>query len=179
MDVSRRLVSLLKVQVGALSKVLHSSQSIKFVPLRQSVDKLIRTVAGLDENAEQAMNKMEAAFADVVTAYEKLSNLVDYRNKNIVDSSTMTDQDASSSEELMKDIQDLETELEEAQVAHNEEMEFQKLEFERQLRTLRERVEHEENSRKKLQEELQTIHVSFYKTSFHYYYYYYWIISDC
>ena len=175
MDVSRRLVSLLKVQVGALSKVLHSSQSSKFIPLRQSLDKLIRTVAGLDENAEQAMNKMETAFADVVAAYEKLSNLVDYRNKTVTDSSTMTDQDASSSEELMKDIQDLENELEDAQVAHNEEIEAQKLEFERQLRALRERVEHEENSKKKLQEELQTIHVSLKMI----YFIVYLMISDC
>ncbi|KAE9555478.1 hypothetical protein FO519_001333 [Halicephalobus sp. NKZ332] len=160
LDVSKRLVSLLKVQVGALSKVLHSSQSTKFIPLRQSVDKLIRTVAGLDENAEQAMNSMETAFSDVVSAYEKLSNLVDYRNGNLMDSSTMTDQVASSSEDLMKDIQDLESELEEVQVAHNEEIEAQRLEFERQLRTLRERVEHEENNKKKLQEELQTIYTA-------------------
>lgn len=151
---------MLKIQVGALSKVLHSSQSSKFVPLRQNIDKLIRTVAGLDENTEQTMDKMEVAFNDVVAAYERLSNLIDYRNKDINEAGTMTDPTTLLSDDLIRDISDLENELEEVHLAHNEELETNKLEFERQLRTLRERIELEENSKKKLQEELQTIHVS-------------------
>lgn len=81
-------MALLKVQVGALSKVLHCSSNTKFSSLRQSVDSLIRTVAGLDENAEQAMTKMESAFEDVVIAYEKLSSLLDYRQPSTVDEGT-------------------------------------------------------------------------------------------
>jgi hypothetical protein len=162
LDVSKRLVSLLKVQVGALSKVLHSSQSSKFTQLRQTVDKLIRIVAGLDENIEQPIDKMETAFAEVVSAYEKLSALIDYRTTDFRDSGTMTEVEApgTSTEDLLHEIQDLENELEDVQMNHNDEIEAQKLEFERQLRALKERVEHEETGRKKLQEELQTIYVS-------------------
>uniref|UniRef100_A0AC35G4X1 Uncharacterized protein n=1 Tax=Panagrolaimus sp. PS1159 TaxID=55785 RepID=A0AC35G4X1_9BILA len=162
LDVSKRLVSLLKVQVGALSKVLHSSQSSKFTQLRQTVDKLIRIVAGLDENIEQPIDKMETAFAEVVSAYEKLSALIDYRTTDFRDSGTMTEVEApgTSTEDLLREIQDLENELEDVQMNHNDEIEAQKLEFERQLRALKERVEHEETGRKKLQEELQTIYVS-------------------
>uniref|UniRef100_A0A7E4W4K0 PACT_coil_coil domain-containing protein n=1 Tax=Panagrellus redivivus TaxID=6233 RepID=A0A7E4W4K0_PANRE len=173
-DVSRRLVSLLKVQVGALSKVLHSSQSSKFTVLRPSVDKLIRTVANLDENAEQAIDKMENAFADVVAAYERLSSLIDYRRKDQIEAGTMTDAVetaavASSStetadgfvdEDLIREIHVLEGELEDIQLVHSDEMESQKLDFERQLRALKERVEYEEASRRKLQEELQTLNSS-------------------
>uniref|UniRef100_A0AC34QTP1 PH domain-containing protein n=1 Tax=Panagrolaimus sp. JU765 TaxID=591449 RepID=A0AC34QTP1_9BILA len=155
LEVSRWLVSLLKVQVGALSKVLHSSQSPKFDSLRQIVDKLIRTVAVLDENKEQTMNRMETAFDDVVAAYEKLANLIDYRGQDLIYSKSH--QLASSSEDLLKDIQDLEGELEEVQAVHNEEMEAFKIEFERQIKTLKERLGHEESSRKKLQEELSLI----------------------
>lgn len=161
LDVSRRLVSLLKVQVGALSKVLHSSQSAKFALLRHSVDKLIRVVASLDENAEQAIDKMETAFAEVVAAYEKLSSLIDYRSYDSRDTATMTETPGTSAtDDLLREIQDLENELEDSHLAHNEEIEGQKLEFERQLRHLKERVEHEENGKKRLQEELHTIHVS-------------------
>uniref|UniRef100_A0A914YWD5 Uncharacterized protein n=1 Tax=Panagrolaimus superbus TaxID=310955 RepID=A0A914YWD5_9BILA len=163
LDVSRRLVSLLKVQVGALSKVLHSSQSSKFALLRHSVDKLIRIVAGLDENIEQPIDKMETAFAEVVSAYEKLSSLIDYRTSECQDSGTMTEMSeipGTSTEDLLREIQDLENELEDVQVNHSEEIEAQRLEYERQLRALKERVEHEENGRKKLQEELHTIHTS-------------------
>uniref|UniRef100_A0A915DXE2 Uncharacterized protein n=1 Tax=Ditylenchus dipsaci TaxID=166011 RepID=A0A915DXE2_9BILA len=78
LEISQRLVSLLKVQVGALSKVLHSSnqQSDKLSPLRNHVDNCIRTVAALDENSQQELPKMEGAFDEVVSAYEKLSTLL-------------------------------------------------------------------------------------------------------
>ena len=88
-ELSQRLVSLLKVQVGALSKV-HCFNNTKFASLRQLVDSLIRIVAGLNENAEQNMTKMESAFEEVVNAYEKLSILLDYRQPTTVDEGTNT-----------------------------------------------------------------------------------------
>uniref|UniRef100_A0A914DMB0 PH domain-containing protein n=1 Tax=Acrobeloides nanus TaxID=290746 RepID=A0A914DMB0_9BILA len=117
-ELSRRLVSLLKVQVGALSKVLHCSNNTKFASLRQLVDSLIRIVAGLDENAEQNMTKMESAFEEVVNAYEKLSILLDYRQPTTVDEGTNTENlpyEEGSNSELLQEIQDLESEIEELQ----------------------------------------------------------------
>lgn len=75
--ISQRLVSLLKVQVGALSKVLHSSHmgspvNEKFQPLRKQVDGLIKTVAGIDENSSQTAKLMEKTFDEVINAYEKV-----------------------------------------------------------------------------------------------------------
>lgn len=76
-EISQRLVSLLKVQAGALSKVLHSchaggSSAERIGPLRKQVDGLIRTVAGIDENTPQTAKRMENAFDEVVSAYEKV-----------------------------------------------------------------------------------------------------------
>uniref|UniRef100_A0A183D6R7 Myosin_tail_1 domain-containing protein n=1 Tax=Gongylonema pulchrum TaxID=637853 RepID=A0A183D6R7_9BILA len=51
----------------------------------------------------------------------------------------------------------LENELEELQAAHAEELDSVKSKFDHQLKSLRDRLEHEENRRKKAHEELQTL----------------------
>lgn len=75
LEISQLLVALLKVQVGALSKVLHSSShsATSFIYLRQYVDSLIRTVAGLDENVPQSVALLQDAFNDVIAAFENAS----------------------------------------------------------------------------------------------------------
>ncbi|KAI6202968.1 hypothetical protein M3Y94_00502300 [Aphelenchoides besseyi] len=157
-EISRRLVGLLKVQIGALSKVLHSSHSAtSFLFLRQYVDSLIRMVAGLDENSPQNFELMEAAFKEVISAYEKLSSILESR-ASANDNSTNTESmfvDAENAK-LLQDIRELENEIEEIQHSHGCEMENQRAEFERQLKVLRERVEIEENAKRRLQEEMQT-----------------------
>uniref|UniRef100_A0A914CPR0 Uncharacterized protein n=1 Tax=Acrobeloides nanus TaxID=290746 RepID=A0A914CPR0_9BILA len=105
------------------------------------------------------MTKMESAFEEVVNAYEKLSILLDYRQPTTVDEGTNTENlpyEECSNSELLQEIQDLESEIEELQT-RGEELESQKFEYERQIKSLRERIEHEENAKRKLQEELQTI----------------------
>lgn len=74
LEISQRLVALLKVQVGALSKVLHSSSHsvTSFICLRQYVDSLIRTVASLDENSPQRIDLLQDAFNDVIAAFENV-----------------------------------------------------------------------------------------------------------
>ncbi|VBB32955.1 unnamed protein product, partial [Acanthocheilonema viteae] len=62
-----------------------------------------------------------------------------------------------SPEDIANEVQDLENELEGLQAAHAEEMESMQSKFEYQLKLLRERLQHEENRRKKVQEELQTL----------------------
>jgi hypothetical protein len=63
----------LKIQIGALSKVLHSSRATSFISLRQYVDNLIRIVASLDENTPQNVDLMQNAFLDVIAAFENVS----------------------------------------------------------------------------------------------------------
>uniref|UniRef100_A0A183BQX1 CAP-Gly domain-containing protein n=1 Tax=Globodera pallida TaxID=36090 RepID=A0A183BQX1_GLOPA len=156
-EISQRLVSLLKVQAGALSKVLHSSHSIseRIAPLRRQVDGLIRTVAGIDENVPQTAKRMENAFDEVVSAYEKLSTL-------LAGSLLEGEEDSSTSRvTLLQEIHELENEMDDMQVtSHSEEMERQRSECEHQLRLLRERVDHEEAGRKRLQTELETINTA-------------------
>lgn len=72
-EIGRRLIALLKIQVGALSKLLHSSKATSFLFLRKYVDSLIRTIASLDEDAPLNANVIEAAFKEVIAAYEKVS----------------------------------------------------------------------------------------------------------
>uniref|UniRef100_A0A914GXF6 PH domain-containing protein n=1 Tax=Globodera rostochiensis TaxID=31243 RepID=A0A914GXF6_GLORO len=155
-EISQRLVSLLKVQAGALSKLLHSSHSIseRIAPLRRQVDGLIRTVAGIDENVPQTAKRMENAFDEVVSAYEKLGTL-------LAGSLLEGDEDSSTSRvTLLQEIHELENEMDDMQTSHSEEMERQRTECEHQLRLLRERVDHEEAGRKRLQTELETINTA-------------------
>ncbi|KAL3108579.1 hypothetical protein niasHT_015501 [Heterodera trifolii] len=159
-EISQRLVSLLKVQAGALSKVLHSaahSHSDKIAPLRRQVDTLIRTVAGIDENAPQTAKRMEGAFDEVVNAYEKLSTLLE---SPLLDGRDGEDSASASKVTLLQEIHEMESEMEDMQTSHYEEMERQRMECEHQLRLLRERVEHEEAGRKRLQAELETINTA-------------------
>lgn len=76
LEISQRLVALLKIQIGVLSKVLHSSPATSFINLRQYVDNLIRIVASLDENTPQNMNLMQDAFLEVIAAFENLSSIL-------------------------------------------------------------------------------------------------------
>ncbi|VDK52944.1 unnamed protein product [Gongylonema pulchrum] len=56
----------------------------------------------------------------------------------------------------------MENELEELQAAHAEELDSVKSKFDHQLKSLRDRLEHEENRRKKAHEELQTLKVTYF-----------------
>ncbi|KAI1717951.1 protein outspread [Ditylenchus destructor] len=159
-EISRRLISLLKVQVGALSKMLHSScQSQKLSPLRVHVDNCIRTVASLDENEPNLLPEnpnqsiLEGAFDEVVRAYEKLSDLLSQDTFEAAGN----DSGNNSKMNLLQEIRDLEHEMEDLQAHHSEEIGAQRGEYERQIRQLKERIDHEEACKKKLQEELQTI----------------------
>lgn len=68
--------------------------------------------------------------------------------------------DDVSKNDLIQEIQELESEIEDLQSAKAEELETQRHNFERQLKGLKERMEHEEACKRKLQEELQNIQSS-------------------
>lgn len=69
---SNYFVTLLKVQVGALSKVMHSSDNSFFLPLRQFVDNCVRIVADLDNNSAITFSDIYSAFDKVVEVYRKV-----------------------------------------------------------------------------------------------------------
>lgn len=74
-QIVERFTNLLKVQVGALSRFVHSQVgSIECAELRQCVDQLIRRVASLDEVTEMdnKMNLIEKTLNNVSEAYEQV-----------------------------------------------------------------------------------------------------------
>ncbi|VBB34155.1 unnamed protein product, partial [Acanthocheilonema viteae] len=78
-QVVEQFMNLLKVQVGALSRFVHSQAgSIEYAELRQSIDQLIRRVAGLDEitQMDSKMNLIEETLNNVSEAYEQVSNFI-------------------------------------------------------------------------------------------------------
>lgn len=66
--------------------------------------------------------------------------------------------ESAAVENLKMEIRELEIEMEKMQSVHGQEIQSQKADFERQLQVLKDRVASEENSRRKLHEELQRIH---------------------
>lgn len=70
-----QFTNLLKVQVGGLSRFVHSKSSIAgFVELRHCVDQLIRRVAALDEKADFStkMDFIENILQQVLEAYRQV-----------------------------------------------------------------------------------------------------------
>uniref|UniRef100_A0A915PPQ9 Uncharacterized protein n=1 Tax=Setaria digitata TaxID=48799 RepID=A0A915PPQ9_9BILA len=153
-----QFTNLLKVQVGALSRFVHSKAgSVEYAELRQCVDQLIRRVAGLDEvtQMDDKMNLIEETLNNVCEAYEQVSKVLVRTQRETHEKEVLTEH--ASSEEIADEVQDLENELEELHATHAEEMESLQSKFEYQLKLLRERLNHEEHRRKKAQEELQTL----------------------
>lgn len=78
-ELAPRLISLLKVQIGALSKALHSSKSAgrECHTLRESLDHCTRMVARLDEIyiGQHRFSDLESLFDDVIDAYEEVLTL--------------------------------------------------------------------------------------------------------
>lgn len=139
-------MSLLKVQVGALSKILHSTQSASsFLYLRQYVDGLIRAVASMDENVPQELDVMERTFEGVISAYDKLSQILRQNHPAA---------NAQCDEEFRKEIRALELEIEQLNSEHGERYERRCAEFEQQLQALQERLAEREAENQRLQREL-------------------------
>ena len=68
-----RFVSLLKVQVGALSKFLHSHPDAReFSHLRQTTDRLIRGVAALGDEKTTDLGSVETVLEQVSDAYKQV-----------------------------------------------------------------------------------------------------------
>lgn len=156
-----QLISLLKVQVGALSKFVHSTANVAGLgQLRQTTDALIRTVADLDESSSKTtdLHPFENAVEQVSDAYQQLGVVLNVRRVDTTDSQTNTEEEYQPRTQNINDeVQDLENELEELQAAHADELESLRLQYEHQLKSLRERAEFEEQRRKKAQEELHTL----------------------
>ncbi|KAM3721791.1 Protein outspread [Dirofilaria immitis] len=157
-QIVEQFMNLLKIQVGALSRFVHSQAgSLEYAELRQCIDQLIRRVAGLDEvtQMDNKINLIEGTLNNVSEAYEQISKMLITTQHETQEKEVYTEY--PSSEEIADEVQDLENELEEIQTAHAEEMESMQSKFEYQLKLLRERLHHEEHRRKKAQEELQTL----------------------
>uniref|UniRef100_A0A1I7VMW1 PH domain-containing protein n=1 Tax=Loa loa TaxID=7209 RepID=A0A1I7VMW1_LOALO len=157
-QITEQFTNLLKVQVGALSRFVHSQTgSIEYAELRQCVDQLIRRVAGLDEvtQMDRKIDLIEETLNNVSEAYEQV-NTVLLRTQREAQQKEAHPKNPSS-EQIADEVQDLENELEELQASHTEEMESMQSKYEYQLKLLRERLQHEEHRRKKAQEELQTV----------------------
>ncbi|VDK82191.1 unnamed protein product [Litomosoides sigmodontis] len=157
-QIVEQFTNLLKVQVGALSRFVHSQAgSVEYAELRQSIDQLIRRVAGLDEitQMDSKMNHIEETLNNVSEAYEQVSKVLMKTQREVQGKEIHVGH--PSSEDIAEEVQDLENELEELQATHAEEMQSMQSKFEYQLKLLRERLQHEEHRRKKVQEELQTL----------------------
>ncbi|KHN74169.1 hypothetical protein Tcan_10840, partial [Toxocara canis] len=88
-----QLISLLKVQVGALSKFIHSTGNTPDLgQLRQTTDTLIRTVADLDDSSSNTtdLKPFENALGQVSDAYQQLGVLLNVQRAETTDSHTNT-----------------------------------------------------------------------------------------
>ncbi|VDN51767.1 unnamed protein product [Dracunculus medinensis] len=142
-QLSDRLISLLKIQVGALSKFVHSrTGDIKLVHLRNLTDALICTVAHLDASCQPInLNAISDALDQVLTAYQK--DFVNITRQSVCDP--------------VRSDSTIENEIQEIKIAHKKEIESLRHQYERQVKILRERIEYEEMRRKKAVEDLQTL----------------------
>ncbi|VDM13822.1 unnamed protein product [Wuchereria bancrofti] len=116
-QIVEQFTNLLKIQVGALSRFVHSQTgSIEYAELRQCVDQLIRRVAGLDEvtQMDSKMNLIEETLNDVSEAYEQVSKVLIRTQREVQEKEVHTEH--SSPEDIADEVQDLENELEEIQV---------------------------------------------------------------
>ncbi|KAK0426813.1 hypothetical protein QR680_009912 [Steinernema hermaphroditum] len=81
-QLTARLVNLLQTQVGGISKFLHSAalDRNKFAPLRPMADALIRKVAEVSMEPEEApFEQLEEIFHDVIKAYEAVALFIAHR----------------------------------------------------------------------------------------------------
>ncbi|KAK0426812.1 hypothetical protein QR680_009912 [Steinernema hermaphroditum] len=103
-QLTARLVNLLQTQVGGISKFLHSAalDRNKFAPLRPMADALIRKVAEVSMEPEEApFEQLEEIFHDVIKAYEALSSLL------IVAPRVATKDSATLTEHVERDLVEL------------------------------------------------------------------------
>lgn len=155
-----RLVSMLKVQLGALSKfnkcIGHcNSETV------EDIERLMRLLAEIDRSSFDSKNEEEweclhRILEDTTLLFDTVSQNV--RRKIHCDAETNTEEDYySSDEEDIKQDHEWEAEVTAIKNTHQSEIESLRHHYEHQLKTLRERAEHEETSRKRAQEELMNV----------------------
>ncbi|MCP9264153.1 Myosin phosphatase Rho-interacting protein [Dirofilaria immitis] len=149
-QIVEQFMNLLKIQVGALSRFVHSQAgSLEYAELRQCIDQLIRRVAGLDEvtQMDNKINLIEGTLNNVSEAYEQISKMLITTQHETQEKEVYTEY--PSSEEIADEVQDLENELEEIQSlndhslstmkkTHEEMLSEQRRQYEEQIVALRE-----------------------------------------
>uniref|UniRef100_A0A914WJC3 Uncharacterized protein n=1 Tax=Plectus sambesii TaxID=2011161 RepID=A0A914WJC3_9BILA len=92
-DAAARMVPMIKVQVGVLSRFVHSltaRSGADWAQFRHRVDDLIRAVAALSDNAPVDITLVESLLADISDAYERLGRLFDGFRPTTMDATTAT-----------------------------------------------------------------------------------------
>uniref|UniRef100_A0A0N5AL69 GRIP domain-containing protein n=1 Tax=Syphacia muris TaxID=451379 RepID=A0A0N5AL69_9BILA len=178
--------ALLKVQIGVLSKFLVANRdAIELTNLRQLTEHMARSVSTLNDGSADASGCTTSKFANrtasseladlvyvenlieqVSEAYKQLVVVLDLEGPKTQDEGTITLNLKECNLEMYSGFENCDGHPADEQIAemqsnHAEELELLRLQYERQLNSLRERAEYEEQRRRKAQDELQTLNVGF------------------
>uniref|UniRef100_A0AC35TUF8 PH domain-containing protein n=1 Tax=Rhabditophanes sp. KR3021 TaxID=114890 RepID=A0AC35TUF8_9BILA len=154
-----RMLNLARLQVTSLSKILLSAEGHQWFSLKQCADNIMRNVAPLDIDDGDVDNKLESIFQNISQAYGMLNDLIGGKN-DVREKGVNTDgpfQNSGDEAALYAEIEELEGELEEIQKIHNDELTEISKEFESKMRQFKQRLDNEEHTKRKLQDELQAL----------------------
>uniref|UniRef100_A0A0N5BRC8 Protein outspread n=1 Tax=Strongyloides papillosus TaxID=174720 RepID=A0A0N5BRC8_STREA len=163
----RRMISLAKLQAKSLENIVSPNKGLQWYDLKVFLESLVNKINNLTVNDEKIDEKIETLFDNLIHGYEMLTEIIDPKNlpfNELKDSSTMTDDcrhvtfDQETIEaDLQAEIKELEAEIEDIQLMHNEEISAISKEYDLKVRSLKERLSEEDSTKRRLQEELQTL----------------------
>ncbi|CEF66900.2 Protein outspread [Strongyloides ratti] len=163
----KRMINLIEIQTKSLENIISSNRGLQWYDLKVFMEAITSTTNNLTIDDEKIDEKIETLFENLIHAYGMFSEIIESKNlpyNELKDKSTMTDDykqvtfDQESIEaDLQAEIKELEGELEDIQMIHDEELSAISKEYDLKICSLKERLNEEDSTKRRLQEELQTL----------------------
>uniref|UniRef100_A0A0N4ZH29 PH domain-containing protein n=1 Tax=Parastrongyloides trichosuri TaxID=131310 RepID=A0A0N4ZH29_PARTI len=181
-ETRKKMIKLAEIQTESLSNLLSLNRGLQWYDLNVFLDEIKKNIPNLILSDEKIDENIEITFENLLHAYEMLGEIIDSKNlpySEMKDSSTMTDiskqhplNEKEIEAELQAEVEELEAELEEIQHIHNEELCAISKDYDLKIKSLKDRLNDEDQTKRRLQEELQTLiksnehHASAIKTTY-------------
>ncbi|CAJ0578407.1 unnamed protein product, partial [Mesorhabditis spiculigera] len=159
-----RLVSMLKVQMGALSKF--NAFLGNNVDVRNDLDELLTSLSNIDHSekgtqmGDDDWEELQRLVEETTLLYDNVANSIRRKKTNEAAVNTedewLSDEGPSDDEDV-KQEEEWEAELTALQNTHQSEIESLRMHYEHQLKGIRERLEHEEAGRRRAQDEMKNL----------------------
>uniref|UniRef100_A0AAF5DE92 PH domain-containing protein n=1 Tax=Strongyloides stercoralis TaxID=6248 RepID=A0AAF5DE92_STRER len=163
----KRMLNLIEIQTKSLENIITSNRGLQWYDLKAFIEAITNTTNNLSINDEKIDEKIETLFKNLIHAYGMFSEIIDSKNlpfNELKDKSTMTDEykqvkfnQETIEADLQAEIKELENELEDIQLMHCEELSAISKEYDLKICSLKERLNEEDSTKRRLQEELQTL----------------------